>query len=418
MNDKGTILVVGGGISGLTAALEAADVGCRVILVEKEPFLGGRVGRMFRYFPKMCPPGCGLEINFRRLRNNPRIEVFTRAEVTAIRGCQGDFSVTVKQSPRFVNRRCTACGDCVAACPVERPNDLNANLDKTRAIYFLPSLAYPMRFVIDPAVCRGESCGACVRACPYGAIDLAEAESSLTLDVAGIVFATGWKPYDARKLDRLGFGRHPNVVTSPIMERLASPDGPSGGRILRPSDGQPPARIAFVQCAGSRDENHLRYCSSVCCSASLKQARYLRAQYPEAEIWMYYLDVRTPGHLERFLTGTTTDPKFHLVKGKVAAVAENPVNRNPVIEVEDMLAGRKERVEVDLLVLALGMEPNVVHPSLKDHFVRDDDGFADADRLPAGIQVCGVARKPVDVTTAVQDATAAVLRAIQSLGGR
>ena len=174
-----SILVIGGGISGITAAIEAAEVGYEVFLVESEPFLGGRVIRSSKYFPKLCPPTCGLEINTKRLKANPRVRILTQAEVENISGQEGDFEVTVKVAPRMVNDNCTACNKCAEACPVERPNDLNFGMDKTKAIYLPHYAAFPMKYVVDSAVCKGAECAKCVEACQYDAIDLNMAEETL-----------------------------------------------------------------------------------------------------------------------------------------------------------------------------------------------------------------------------------------------
>jgi len=291
-----SILVVGGGISGLTTCLEAAEVGYEVFLVEKNPYLGGRVAQLNQYFPKLCPPSCGLEINFRRIKDNPKITVLTLGEVEKVDGSPGNYDVTIKLSPRYVNENCTVCGDCTDVCPVERNNNFNFDMDKTKAVYRPFEMSFPMRFVIDSSVCKGSECGKCVEACKYNAIDLNADVKTLNLNVGAIVWATGWEPYDAAKIDNLGFGKYDNIITNMMLERLASPNGPTKGQILRPSDSKQPESFAFVQCAGSRDENHLTYCSYVCCMASLKHATYIRERYPDAKIYIFYIDIRTPGY--------------------------------------------------------------------------------------------------------------------------
>ncbi|CAD7781676.1 NAD(P)H-quinone oxidoreductase subunit I, chloroplastic [Candidatus Methanoperedenaceae archaeon GB37] len=257
MNGKTTqsVLVVGGGMSGLTAAVEIGEVGYDVVIVERRPYLGGRVAQLHQYFPKLCPPYCGLEINFRRIKDNPHIKFFTSAEVEKILGQAGNFDVTIKIKPRYVNSNCTICGKCVEACPEERTDEFNYGLSKTKAIYLPHEMAFPAKYAIDETACN--KCGKCVEACPYNAIDLNEEVKTVDLKVGAIIWATGWKPYDATKMDKLGFGKYPNVITNVMMERLAAVNGPTKGKILRPSDHKPPKSIAFVQCAGSRDENHL-----------------------------------------------------------------------------------------------------------------------------------------------------------------
>jgi heterodisulfide reductase subunit A-like polyferredoxin len=408
----GTILVIGGGMAGLTAALEAAEAGHEVFLVEKSASLGGRVARMHRYFPKLCPPYCGLEINFKRLRQNERVHVFTLAEVTSVAGQPGDLEVTVELAPRLVNERCTACGDCVAVCPVERPDEANYGMGTTKAIFRPQTLAHPVRYAIDTGVCPGASCAKCVPVCLPQAIELEAKARTMTLRVGAVVLATGWEPYDARKLEGLGFGQYPDVITNVMMERLAAPGGPTKGKITRPSDGQPPAHVTFVQCAGSRDENHLAYCSAVCCLASLKQATYVREQLPEAKVHMFYIDVRSPGRFEDFYTRVAADPNVVLSRGKAARVSD-AAGGKLVVEAENTLTGERLKVETDLVVLATGMQPTGVG-SLATQITRDAMGFALGDHLGRGISVAGCARRPADVMATVQDATGAALHALQA----
>ena len=232
----GSIVIVGGGISGMTAAIEAAEAGRDVILLEREPYLGGRVVRLNQYFPKLCPPTCGLEINLRRIKGNHRIKLFTLAEVTRVDGEPGDYQVTVAIKPRRVNSNCTLCERCVAACPVERADAFNYGMGTTKAIYLPHGMAYPQRFVIDPEACLGQSCSRCVAYCEYDAIDLAQQPRTMTLAARAVVMATGWKPYDATRMENLGFGRYPDVVTNAMMERMAAKNGPTQGKLTRPSD--------------------------------------------------------------------------------------------------------------------------------------------------------------------------------------
>ncbi len=411
---RGTVLVVGGGISGITAAIEASEAGCEVVLVEKEPFLGGRVARSYQYFPKLCPPHCGLEINLRRIKTNPRIRVLTLSDVQQISGVAGHFHATIRRNPRRVNEKCTACGACVDACPVERPDSFNLGMVTTKAIYLPYEMAFPMRFMIDGGVCPGPACGKCVPACPYDAIDLAMQPDTVELDVQAVIWATGWDPYDAAKIADLGFGTYPNVITNVMMERLASPGGPTGGKIVRLSDRKAVASVAFVQCAGSRDENHLRHCSGVCCLGSLKQARYVRAQYPDAMIYVFYIDIRAPGRLEDFYAATQEDAKVRLIKGKVARISEDPASHDLEVEAEDTLAGVPLRQTVDLVVLATGMVPALGKTvDVAGGLLTDESGFLTDEQPVAGMLAAGCAKRPTDVATSVRDATGAAMRALQ-----
>ncbi len=403
------ILVIGGGMAGMTAALEAAEAGAGVVLVEKEAYLGGRVARMNQYFPKLCPPTCGLEINFRRIKNNPRIEVLTQASVEKISGRPGAYEVAVKVEPRYVTPACTLCGECAKACPAERPDEFNYGLGKTKAAYLPHAMAFPALYVIDRKACP-EGCTACRDACSYRAIDLTQQPETKTFQVAAVVAATGWCPYEAGRLDLLGYGRYPDVITNVVMERLASPNGPTGGKILRPSDGKEPKSVVFVQCAGSRDENHLPYCSGVCCAASLKQATYVRAAYPDAEITIFYIDIRTPGRLEDFYN-KVAGQGIRLVKGKAAKVEQDGGTGALLVIAEDVMAGRKITQRADLVVLATGIVPNT--EGLPADFVRDEFGFLMNPPGRTGVYAAGCVRRPEEVSATVQDGTAAALKAFQ-----
>lgn len=414
MADKKKVLVIGGGFSGLTAAVETAEAGCDVVLVEKSAFLGGRVAQLNKYFPKLCPPNCGLEINFKRIKNNADITFYTLAEVESITGQEGNFNVTVKLNPRFVNDKCTACNACNEVCPVEMPNEFNYGLDKTKAAYITHSQTFPFKYVIDSKYCKGKACAKCVEACKYDAIDLDMKPETISLNVAAVVLATGWESYDVSNLDNLGGGRIKNVITNMQMERLASNSGPTGGKILRPSDGKEPKNIAFVQCAGSRDENHLPYCSYICCMASLKQATYLREQYPDSKVSIFYIDIRTPGRYEQFYWKVKDDPGVTLTKGKVAKITEDAATGDVELVVEDVLANNKIRGKYDMVVLATGMVPSTKASKIPGEISYTHEGFVVPAYLKKGMFAVGSAKSPVDVAKSVQDATGAAIKTIQS----
>lgn len=410
---KADTLVVGGGIAGITAAIETAEAGKKVVLIEQLPSLGGRVATAYQYFPKLCPPTCGIEINLKRIRTNPNIRVFTLTEVASVSGEPGNLEIKLKVKPRYVNEKCTCCGECEKVCEIERDNDFNYGMDKTKAVYLPHMMAYPPRYVVDPEYAGDERMKKCVEACDYDAIELDMTEKEISLTAKGIVWATGWKPYDASKIDNLGFGKYKNVITNVMMERLAAKNGPTEGKIQRPSDGKEIKTIGFVQCAGSRDENHLPYCSAVCCLASMKQATYIREQYPEAEVHMFYIDVRSPGRFEDFYVKMQEDEKFHFHRGKVAKISENPANGNLVLEAENTLTGQITKQEVDMAVLATGMVPNTADTKLPLDIPLDEFGFI-ASGGGKGIIGAGVTTRPMDVASSLQDATGAALRALTS----
>jgi quinone-modifying oxidoreductase subunit QmoA len=405
---SGGILVVGGGISGLTSALEAAEVGSDVFLVERNPYMGGRVAQLNQYFPKLCPPSCGLEINFKRIKNNRKIRMYNLTEVKGVSGTPGNYQVSLETTPRYVNNNCTACNACVEACPEERDNTFNFNMDKTKAIYKPNDMAFPMKYVIDMDACT--KCGKCVEACKYEAIELDMDTKTFNLDVSSIVWATGWNPYEPTKMDNLEFGESDAIITNMMMERLTAPNGPTEGKILRPGDNKEPESYAFVQCAGSRDENHLEYCSYICCMATLKQVTYIRERYPEAKITVFYIDMRSPGKYEKFREKIMADENVTFVKGKVADIVPEDDGSVTVIA-ENAITGEKVQEKVDMAILATGMAPAIQAEGEALGLQMDGNGFVLSDE---GMIGAGCAKKAADVVTSNQSATAAALKAIQA----
>ncbi|KAB2892071.1 MAG: CoB--CoM heterodisulfide reductase iron-sulfur subunit A family protein [Desulfobulbaceae bacterium] len=408
---NGAILVVGGGISGLTAALEAAEVGKDVILIEKGPSFGGRVAQLNQYFPKLCPPSCGLEINFKRIKANRRIRTYTMTTVKSVAGGPGNYEVTLEIAPRYVNSNCTACGECATACPDEIPNEFNFGMDKCKAAYLPHEMAFPRRYIINKAALSSSGVDAVRAACKYDAVDLEMKPETVKVQVGAIVWATGWAPYDAKKIDNLKFGTSNAIITNMMMERMASPNGPTGGNIVRPGDGKAIDSVAFVQCAGSRDENHLEYCSHICCMASFKQMSYVRAQYPEAKIYVFYIDLRTPGKYEKFREERMSDANALFIKGKVAQI-NSEADGGVTVVAENAVTGDKISQKVDLVVLATGMQPELAVQNAPMPLNMDNSGFVISD-TDKGIIAAGCAKKAADVVTTTQSSTAAALKAIQ-----
>jgi quinone-modifying oxidoreductase subunit QmoA len=402
----------------MTAAVEAAEVGYRVVLVEREAYLGGRVVRMHRYFPKMCPPTCGFEINARRIRQNPRITVHTLATVEEISGIAGKFTARVKIRPRYVTGNYSLDDSMTEQLTSERVNDFNYGMDKTKALYLPHDMAYPADYVLDRDALSDSDAAKLPEVCPSGAIDLDMKEEEMEVEVGAVIVATGWHPYDATKLDTLGFGQYPNVLTNVRMERLAAKGGPTGGEITRPSDGKKAENVAFVQCAGSRDENHLPYCSAICCMASLKQVRYLREKNENAKATVFYIDIRAVGREEKFYYDMLDDENVSFVKGKVAEINEDPESKDLMLEVEDTMSGQKLHQKFDMVVLATGMVPNTADVKVPFEMKYDDYGFIDGATDVNGVYAAGCVNRPCDVSRTTKESAAAALKAIQCLNRR
>ncbi len=410
------ILVVGAGISGISTALEAAETGYSVTLIEKRPYIGGRVAQLNQYFPKLCPPSCGLEINVRRIKENPNIKLLTLAEVKSIEGEAGNYNVKTKVKPRYVREEATEfqLENAAQDMTVERSNEYNYGMDKTKVLYMPYSNCYPQKYVFEKEACTPEQLDTIKNT--YGdVLDLDQQEVMYDVEAKAIVWAAGWEPYNADKLETLGYKEYPEVVTNVEMERLAAPNGPTEGKIVIPGSDKEIKKVAFVQCAGSRDETHLEYCSSVCCLASMKQARYIRKQYPEAEIHIFYIDLRSYGIFEDFYNDTQEDEKIHWHRGKVAKVLKDDKGRM-IVEAEDTLVGELNQAAVDMVVLATGMKPASTNiPGMNGNLV-DRNGFIRTDKAD-GIIGCGVCARPIDVAGCVRESTAAAIKAIHTIKG-
>ncbi len=372
--------------------------------------------KLNRYFPKLCHPTCGLEINYQRIRKNPRLRVMTMCEVTDISGARGAYKASIKRHARYVNERCTACGECARATETLVDNPFNYGLDKVKAAYLPHEHAFPMRYVVAPeAIATGEG-EKLKAACAYGALDPDDKGETFDLHVGAVIWATGWKPYDPNNLDGYSYSHSRDIITNVEMERLDAHDGPTHGRILRPSNGEPAKKVALIQCAGSRDLNHLPYCSRICCLGSLKHAAYVREQYADAEVHIYYIDIRAHDKLEAFYNRVRSDPQVTFIKSKPAHIRIDDDGR-PVLHGERTIEREMYSEPYDLVVLATGMQPSAVsgyRPALD--IVSDEYGFlVPREGDEAGIFSAGVAAGPLDVSMSVQSATAAALKAVQAV---
>lgn len=419
------VLVVGGGIAGLSASLDLAEAGVEVVLVEREAFLGGRAAQLYRYFPRLCPPGCGIDYILQKIRSNSKIELTTLTEVKSLSGGPGNFEVTLLQKPRYVMPdRCTACGNCAPLCPADRKDHFDFGLSQTKAIYLPKGFPHPQSYVIDPDRCLGQECSLCRQACPVQAIDLEESPRERTIKVGSIIVATGWDPFDARLVEQFGYQQYPDVINNMEFERLVSPSGPTGGKLVRLSNGQPVKRIAFIQCVGSRDKNHLPYCSKVCCTVTLKQIKYVREFAPEAQIFVFYMDMRATGEYEEMYRLAQEESQALFIRGIPSRVIEDINSHDLILQAEDTLSGQMVKIGADMVVLATGMTPNQEFRQLGERvgLPLEMGAFASGhlqcfpfESRRAGIYAAGTSQEPMDASSAIKSAAGAAMKALVSL---
>jgi quinone-modifying oxidoreductase subunit QmoA len=296
----------------------------------------------------------------------------------------------------------------------EFDDEYNYGLKKRKAAYLPFNQAYPERYVLDPRAIGTPDADKAKAACKYGAIDLDMQAQETTVTVGAIIWATGWKPYDAAKIQPYGYDRYPNVITSVEFERMLDPFGPTGGKILRPSDGKEAKDVAFIQCAGSRDLNHLKHCSRICCMASLKQTTYLREQYgDDAKGTVYYIDIRAIDRIDDFYQNVQKDPNITFTKSKVANITQDKETGNPVLHGVDTEGYHRYSNPHELVVLAIGMEPSVPANGFPMDVVLNEEGFVELDEANGAFFAAGCSADALDVNRAVQSATASALRAIQ-----
>ncbi len=409
-------LVVGGGIAGMQAALDLAEQGNKVILVERQPSIGGKMIMLSKVFPTLDCCSCITTPKMSAVAHHPNIELFTYCEVQKVDESDSGFEVDVLQKPRYVNEKaCTGCRQCEFECPVTLPSHWDRNLGSYRAIRVPFSTAVPQKAVLDMDNCL--LCGKCEKACPVGAVDFTQQPEHFTIHARAIVLATGFELTELAAKREYGGGKLKNVIDPMMMERFLAPTGPYG-RVLRPGDGKEPASIAYVQCAGSRDETlGVNYCSRVCCMYAIKQAMLLNGALPLAEITIYYMDIRTfgKGYEQFYQNAQAMGVEF--VRGKVAQIREDE-EQNPVLRVEMTETGEVVERTHDLVVLSLGMLPaydprQVYRVALgKDRFVN----VPSPNSVPcvtdqAGIFVTGTAMEPMDIVDSIVTAGAAAVMA-------
>jgi len=419
-------LVIGGGIAGLQSALDIADSGFRVFLVEKNPSIGGHMAQLNKTYPAMEMADDLILEKMKRAEENPNIELMTYAELVAVDGFLGNFTATLRENPRYVDPvKCTSCGQCEEICPVRVLNEFNLGLDHRPAIYLPFSQAIPRGYVVDPNACRyiaeGE-CGKCVEICPSGAVDFTQKEEVRTIDIGTIVIATGFEPFDARLKPEFGYSRYERVITGLELERFLSPLGPTGGNL--PAHWGEPGNIVFIQCVGSRDKTvGNEYCSRICCMYTAKQADLLRERFRRAKVTVCYIDVRAFGKgYEEFYERVQKAGVIYR-RGIPSEIYKK--GEKLIVKAEDSISGEVYNEEADLVVLATGLTPSREADRLRNllklsqgpdrFFMEAHPKLRPLDTAIDGIYLSGTCQGPKDIADTVAHAHGTASRATTAL---
>jgi heterodisulfide reductase subunit A len=427
------VMVVGGGIAGIHAALTLANAGKHVYLIEREPTIGGHMAQFDKTFPTLDCAACILTPKMSAVKSHKNITLWTYSEVTQVDGYVGNFKVKVRRWPRYIREDlCSGCLECLKACVYKEakfPDDFNVGLAKRKPIYISFPQAVPQVPVIDAETCIQFKSGKCKKTCidacgERHAISLQMEEKTEEVEVGNIILATGSQPFDARRIPYYGYGVYPNVYTALEVERLVNASGPTGGEVIL-RDGRTPKSVAIVHCVGSRDENTNRWCSRVCCMYSLKLAHLIK-EHTGADIFNFYIDIRTPGKgFEEFYQKLLNE-RVHFVRGRVAEVTDwalDPSEENKlVIRVEDTLAGIVRRIPVDMVVLSTGLEPQADAEQVRrlfnitcasgGFFLERHPKLAPVSTFTDGIFLAGCCQGPKDIPDTVAQAGAAAAEAL------
>jgi len=424
------VVVVGGGIAGIQAALDLADMGFEVHLVERTPSIGGRMAQLDKTFPTNDCSLCILSPKMIMCAGHENVKLHTYSEIESVSGEFPNFTVRIREKARFVNiARCTGCGDCMAKCPVKVPSEFEEGLAERKAIYLPFPQAVPRKVTIDGEHCRmikSGKCGICKKVCQAGAIDYEQRDAHIDVVAAALVLAPGFDLMDASALPQFGFGICKDVVTSLQFERILSASGPTGGHLVRPSDGREPKTLAFIQCVGSRDEKIFRYCSSVCCMYATKESILAREHVPDIVSTIFFMDMRAVGKgFQEFVLRAERNYGVRYIRSRPAKVQPATGGRGVIVTYETKgLAGEQVSEEFDMLVICPALVPSKSTRRLADMLglELDDDGFLRtqgvANPVDAGVKgvlVCGFASTPMDIPDSVAQASGAAARVAELL---
>ncbi|MCD8120517.1 MAG: CoB--CoM heterodisulfide reductase iron-sulfur subunit A family protein [Lachnospiraceae bacterium] len=421
-------LVIGGGIAGIQTALDIADAGYKVDIVEKKPTIGGKMAQLDKTFPTLDCAACILTPKMVDVSANENINIYSYSEVESVSGFVGNFDVKIRRKARYVKEDlCTGCGSCMAKCPSKKAlNEFNMGLNTRTAIYIPFAQAIPNVAVIDPQSCiklKTGKCGLCQKICEAKAIDYEQKDEIIEEKYGAIVAATGYNPIKLDKFGELGYDLYPDVITSLEYERLMNAAGPTKGHVLRPSDGKEPKRIIFVQCVGSRGQScrDKSYCSKICCMYTAKHAMMTKDHYPDTDVKVFYIDVRTPGkNFDEFYRRAVEEYGVEYIKGQVGKIYEEDGQLK--VQGSDLLANKQLTLDADLVVLAVAIEPDetarkvatmlTASMDTNDFFTEAHAKLRPVESPTAGVFLSGVCQGPKDVPETVSQASAAAAKVI------
>ena len=422
-------LVIGGGIAGIQTALDIAEAGFEVDIVEKKPTIGGKMTQIDKTFPTLDCAACILTPKMVDCAQNEKIKIYSYSEVDSVSGFVGNFTVKIKRKARFVDEtKCTGCGLCTEKCPMKNvPNEFNLGMDNRRAIYIPFAQAVPKVATIDPDHCnmlKNGKCGVCSKVCSAGAIDYKQTDTFVEEKYGAIVVATGFNPIDVSKYGEYAYDQSKDVITSLEFERLTNAAGPTSGTLLRPSDGKHPHTIVFLQCVGSRctPERGKQYCSKICCMYTAKHAMLTREKYPDTEVYVFYIDVRTPGkNFDEFYRRAVEDYGVHYIKGAVGKVSPQ-ADGTLDVQASDLIMNEQLHIKADLVVLAAAIEPDksarplatklTASMDTNDFFTEAHPKLRPVESPTAGIFLSGVCQGPKDIPETVSQASACAAKVI------
>ncbi|MBQ3707652.1 MAG: CoB--CoM heterodisulfide reductase iron-sulfur subunit A family protein [Clostridia bacterium] len=422
-------LVIGGGIAGIQTALDIAEAGFPVDIVEKEPTIGGKMAQLDKTFPTLDCAACILTPKMVDCAQNENIRILSFSEVEEVTGFVGNFTAKIRRKARYVDEtKCTGCGLCTEKCPVKKvPNEFNLGMDNRRAVYIPFAQAVPKVARIDPDWCnmlKNGKCGLCSKVCTVGAIDYKQTDTVLEEHYGAIVAATGYEPIKVDRYGEYAYAQSKDVITSLEFERLTNAAGPTSGTLLRPSDGRHPHTIVFIQCVGSRctPEMGKTYCSKICCMYTAKHAMLTREKYPDTDVYVFYIDVRTPGkNFDEFYRRAAEEYGVHYIKGAVGKVMPR-ADGTLDVQASDLIMNEQLHINADLVVLAAAIEPSKTARRLatmltasmdtNDFFTEAHPKLRPVESPTAGIFLSGVCQGPKDIPETVSQASACAAKVI------